>query len=87
MAGHIGEGLLRNAKQHRAPGGIQLFHPRKNLQVNGNARPFGKEPGKRMQRGNQAQIIQHCGTQFAGEFMHDVYRFFHEALRTGNITI
>ena len=41
---------------------------------------------ERMQGGHESEIIQHRRTQFAGELMHDVHRFFHQLLREGDVT-
>ena len=50
-------------------------------------RPRGKVLQKRMQGGNQPQVVQHRRAQFAGELMHDVHRFFHQPLRAGDVAV
>ena len=74
-------------KEHRPPGDVQLFHPRKGRQVSADARPLGKDFHERMQGGNQPQVVQHRRAQFAGELMHDVHRFFHQPLRAGDVAV
>ena len=42
---------------------------------------------KRMQGGNQPQVVQHRRAQFAGEPMHDVHRVLHQLLRAGDVSL
>ena len=81
MAAHIGERLLGDAKEHRSFCHVQPLHCRKGRQIGADARPFGKALHKRMQGGNQSQIIQQRRAQFAGELMHFFNRFLHHLLR------
>ena len=54
VAGHIGERLLRHAKEHGSPADVQLFHAGKGLQMNANTGAPGKGLGIGMQRSSRA---------------------------------
>ena len=49
---YVVERLLRNSKQDRAPGGVQIFNPRKSGQSGVNPRSSAKALDRGMQSGN-----------------------------------
>ena len=40
-----------------------------------------------MQRGDQAEVVQHRRAQFAGEAVHDVHGMLHQLLRAGDVAV
>ena len=76
----IGQSRLGDTIEHGPLRAVQLFDAGKSGEVGVNFRPFGKVGDEGLEGGNQPQVVQHGGAQFAGETMDDIDRFFHQPL-------
>ena len=87
MTGDIGQRFLGNAVEHSSRGIVQLFDPAgsKGRETNVDTRPSRKTFHKRMEGGNQSQVVQHHRAQVPGEPMHDIHRLLNHPLRAGDL--
>ena len=73
MARDIGERFLGDALEHGSFVTVQLLNGRKSRQTEPNTRLGLEMFHKRVEGGNQPQVIQYRRTQFPGELMHDIH--------------
>src|SRR6185503_18901153 len=79
MSGHVGQRFLNDSKRMARD---VVREPRKLLGVerDRNSGPFGGVLYEILDRGLEAQLVEHAGTQLAGNPAHDLHRFV-DALR------
>ncbi len=73
MAGHIGERFLGDAIEHGSFVTVHLLNRSKGRQADPDTRLLHEAFQKRMEGGNQPQIVQHRRAQFTSEPMHEVH--------------
>ena len=71
VAGGVGEAFLCDAVEYGSLGRVELLHSRKGRQMRADAGARGEVFHERLQGGNQPEVVQHCGAQFAGEAVDD----------------
>ena len=73
MAGDIGKRFLGDAIEHGSFVTVQLLNGRKGRQTEPDTRLGLEVLHKRVEGGNQPQVVQHRRAQFPGEQMNDIH--------------
>ena len=87
MAGDVGERFLGDAIQHNSSVTGHLLHRSKGRQADPDARLSPEVFHKRVEGGNQPQVIQHRRAQIPGKLMHDIHCLLHQPLRADDASL
>jgi hypothetical protein len=84
VPGNVVEGRLHHAEQGGALGVAELFDPGEGGEAYLEARLARQGFHEGVQRGDQAEVVQQDGPEFAREAVHDLDRLLHDAARGGD---